>query len=204
MGWTSYHATHYKKGKVDRKAEMDNMFNWEDENRKVEVLKSSMVGSTYYAAIKSLNKTNNYECVWAAVCLTSTDMKDYFNFAYKDMDETCGPYKFDCPKGILDLLTPTENEYANNWRKQCYENIEKKKAPNGFNKLPVGTVIKVVMPFDTTYFKAGQEVKLEKRIKWGSNRTEWLTKTPPMCRFTTGLMKILAETNYEIISKGEC
>lgn len=23
MGWTSYHATHYKRGRVDRKAECD-------------------------------------------------------------------------------------------------------------------------------------------------------------------------------------
>ena len=47
MGWTEYHAAYYKNGKVDRKAELDAMYNWEDENRKVEVLKSSMVGSTY-------------------------------------------------------------------------------------------------------------------------------------------------------------
>ena len=77
------------------------------------------------------------------------NMKDYYNFAYKDMDESYGPCQCDCPKGILDLLSPTENEYALQWRKACYENIVKKRNPNGFNKLPVGTVIKVVMPFDT-------------------------------------------------------
>ena len=27
MGWTSYAATHYKNGKIDRKAECDNIFN---------------------------------------------------------------------------------------------------------------------------------------------------------------------------------
>lgn len=202
MGWTEYHASYYKNGKVDRKAEMDNMFNWEDENRKCEVLKSSMVGSTYYAAVKSLNKTNGYECVWAAICLTNTNMREYFNFAYKDMDETCGPYKYDCPKGILDLLSPTENEYALEWRKQCYENLTKKKNPNGLNKLPVGTVIKVVIPFDTKYFSTGQEVKLKKQRRFGSNRTHWITLTGFPCRFTAGLMKLLQE-NYEIISKGE-
>ena len=202
MGWTEYHASCYKNGKVDRKAEMDNMFNWEDENRKCEVLKSSMVGSTYYAAVKSLNKTNGYECVWAAICLTNTNMREYFNFAYKDMDETCGPYKHDCPKGILDLLSPTENEYALEWRKQCYENLAKKKNPNGFNKLPVGTIIKVVMPFDTTYFKQGQEVRLQKRTKWGSNRTEWITMNGVACRFTAGLMKCLQDS-YEIVERGE-
>ena len=202
MGWLEYRADHYKNGKVDRKAEMDSKYNWEDESRKVEVLKSSMVGSTYYAAVRSFNKENGFECVTAAVCLTSTNNKDYYNFAYKDMDESMGPYKYDCPKGILDLLSPTENEYALEWRKQCYENLKAKRNPNSFNKLPVGTIIKVVMPFDTKYFKEGQEVRLRKRTKWGSNRTEWITMNGVACRFTAGLMKQLQE-NYEIISKGE-
>lgn len=202
MGWLEYRADHYKNGKVDRKAEMDSKYNWEDESRKVEVLKSSMVGSTYYAAVRSFNKENGFECVTAAVCLTSTNNKDYYNFAYKDMDESMGPYKYDCPKGILELLSPTENEYALEWRKQCYENLKAKRNPNSFNKLPVGTIIKVVMPFDTKYFSEGQEVRLRKRTKWGSNRTEWITMNGVACRFTAGLMKQLQDC-YEIISKGE-
>ena len=202
MGWTSYHATHYKNGKVDRRAELDDKFNWEDESRKIEVLKSSMVGSTYYAAVKSFNKTNNFECVTAVVCLTSINNKDYFNFAYKDMDETMGPYKYDCPKGILDLLGPTENEYANEWRKQCYENLAAKKNANSFNKLPVGSVIEVVMPFDTIHYGQGQEVRLQKHTKWNSNRTEWITQTYPVCRFPASMMKEL-QNDYVVIKRGE-
>lgn len=214
MGWTSYHAqTKYKNGRyyIDRKEECDNIFNsnmvtWDDDHKvigKYEVLKSSVVGSTYYAAIKktkfATETTPEMSQVFAMICLTSIDMDDYHNFSYKDMDESMGPYKYDCPKGILDLLDPTDYEYAKEWRKQCYENIEAKKNPNALCKLPVGTVIKVVMPFDTKYFREGQEVKLQKRTKWGSNRTEWITQTPPMCRFTAGLMKQLA---YEVIRKG--
>lgn len=151
MGWTEYHATHYKNGKVDRKAELDDKFNWEDENRKIKVLKSSMVGSTYYAAVKSLNKTNDFECVTAVVCLTSTNAKDYYNFAYKDMDESMGPYKYDCPKSILDLLAPTENEYANEWRKQCYANLAAKKDKNSLSKLPIGSKIKFTLNDEKEY-----------------------------------------------------
>jgi hypothetical protein len=198
MGWLGYRASCYKNGKVDRKAEMDAKYNWEDESRKVEVLKSSMVGSTYYAAVKSFNKTNGYECVTAVVCLTSTNNKDYYNFAYKDMDETCGPYKYDCPKGILDLLTPTENEYANEWRKACYKNLAKKKNPNALCNLPEGSVIKVVLPFDTQRHKAGTEVTLTK-TKWG-RQCKWFTSN---CYFTSGLMKSL-EGHYEIVKRGEC
>ena len=217
MGWTSYHATHYKNGRVDRKAECDAYF-MEGLNRgHFNVLKSAMVGSTYYAAVSPLKRggaedengkriyvdiPESERVVFGVVFLTSTDIKDYYNFAYKDMDETCGPYKYDCPKGILDLLTPTENEYANEWRRCCRENLAKKKNPNAFNKLPVGTVIKVIMPIDTKYFKAGQEVRLRKRNKWGSNRTEWITMNGVACRYTASLMKML-EDCYEIIERGD-
>lgn len=217
MGWTGYHATHYKNGKIDRKAECDAYF-MEGLNRgHFNVLKSSMVGNTYYAAVSPLKKSNgknengdyiyidipeSERVVFGVVFLTSIDTKDYYNFSYKDMDETCGPYKYDCPKGILDLLTPTENEYANAWRKQCYAKLEKKKDPNNLGKLPVDTVIKIVMPFDTNYFRKGQEVKLKKCKRWYSNRTEWITQTSPICRFTQSLMKQL-ENCYTIIQKGE-
>lgn len=217
MGWTEYHASHYKNGKVDRKAECDAYF-MEGLNRGFyKVLKSSMVGSTYYAAVMPLKKSNgkdkngeyvyvdipqDEQRVFAVIFLTSVNNKEYYNFAYKDMDESCGPFQCDCPKGILDLLSPTESEYANEWRKCCYENLDKKRNPNSYRKLPVGTVIKVAMPFDTKFFKQGVEVCLQKRTKWGSNRTEWITKTPPTCRFTAGLMKAL-EGYYEVIKKGE-
>ena len=118
------------------------------------------------------------------------------------MDESCGPGQCDCPNSILDLLSPTDNEYANEWRKACYENIAKKKNKNCLSKLPVGTVIKVIMPLDTNYFKQGNEVYLQKRTKWNSNRTEWITKTSPVCRFVPGLMKYL-EDKYEVIRIGD-
>lgn len=216
MGWTEYRATHYKNGKVDRKAECDAYFLEGLNKGFYDVLKSSMVGSTYYAAVKPLKKSGgkddsgeyiyidipeNEQRIFGVVFLTSTNIKDYYNFAYKDMDESCGPYQCDCPKGILDMLSPTENEYALQWRKTCYENLAKKKNPNAFNKLPVGTVIKVVMPFDTKYFNKGQEVRLHKRTKWGSNRTEWITMNGVACRFTASLMKLLQES-YEIVERG--
>lgn len=138
MGWTWYQAGHYKNGKIDRKAELDVQFTWNENGRSVSVLKSIMRGSVYYAAVKSTNATNGTECVFAAVCLTSTDMKSFYNFGFKDMSEDMGPGPDECPKGILDLLTPTDSEWANEWRERCRANLErnKKKKP-----LEIGTVI---------------------------------------------------------------
>ena len=221
MGWTSYRATHYKPVKngcltIDRKAECDAYFLEGLNSGYYEVLKSSIVGSTYYAAVKQLKRCGDEDengnfiavdipkeeqRVWGAVFLTSTNMKDYFNFSYKDMSESMGPCRYECPKGILDLLSPTDNEYANNWRAKCYANIEKKKDKNALNNLPAETIIKVVMPFDTRYYKAGDVVKLTKRKHWTRGKTHWYANST--LYFTAGLMRML-DGHYEIIKRGEC
>jgi hypothetical protein len=210
MGWTEYHTYEIynpKTGRyiVDRKTECDKLFNCDMVKGlgKFEVLKSRMVGSTYYAAVKRTTfatETKPEEViVFAAIVLTAVNSKSYYNFAYKDMDETVGPYKYDCPKSILDLLTPTESEWANEWRKQCYERLKNKNNPNGLNKLPLGTAIKVTMPFDTKFYNKGDTVTLTKCNLFGSNRTGWYASR---ARFTNSLMKSLEE-HYEIVKKGE-
>lgn len=93
-------------------------------------------------------------------------MKDYFNFSYKDMCESAGPYRYNCPKGILDLLTATDNEYAINWRNKCRENIQKKKEKLTKGTLPIGSIIR---------FKKynGEIVVLEKMHAMYQFRRSW-------------------------------
>lgn len=159
MGWTSYHATFYKNGTVDRKAEIDNMWN-NDASKKFEVLKSTMRGSVYYGAIK------REERVFAVIFLTSVDSKDYFNFSYKDMDETVCPYQYDCPISILKLLSKTDNEYALEWRKKCYEKHSHKKEeannPYSLKNLPIGTQISFIAKYETNANNAEDEITLTK------------------------------------------
>jgi hypothetical protein len=161
MGWTSYHATHYKNGKVDRKAECDAYF-MESLNRGYyEVVKSTMVGSVYYAAVKAVkqygpaDESGNRPIVsippedqrtFAAVFLTSTNSKDYYNFAYKDMTETMGPCETDCPDSILKLLSPTDHEYALAWRERCKKKNQAKKT---LAALPVGAKIECTIRDET-------------------------------------------------------
>jgi hypothetical protein len=40
----------------------------------------------------------------------------YFNFTHKEVTETMGPCEDECPASILDLLSPTTNEFALEWR----------------------------------------------------------------------------------------
>ena len=53
--------------------------------------------------------------------LTKRDKRarDGMDFGYKDMSESMGPCEDHCPERILDLLTPADSEYANEWRERC-------------------------------------------------------------------------------------
>lgn len=136
MGWTSYHAKYYyKNGKINRKAECDSLFTKPP-------LKSIVVGSTYYAAVKE-ETDENPEAIICIVILTHERSKEHFNFFYKAMDESwIGDVKTDCPISILDMLTPTSNEHANEWREKCRKYHADKKE-NNLSALSVGTVLKL-------------------------------------------------------------
>ena len=173
MGWTFQQATHYKGGRVDRKAECDAYFMEGLNEGHFKVLASSLVGSVYYAAVQDMVKNVGkgedgkyiYEPiddgeVWAAVFLTIVDNKDFCNFGYKDMDESMHPGYYDCPKKILKLLSPTECEWANEWRQKCYEQLRAPKLSDikiGEKIIANGEVLLQKMPpayqFKTPWFK---------------------------------------------------
>lgn len=92
------------------------------------VLRSALVRMrVYYAAVESVS-TDGKRDVWAAVCLVKYNPRDREGliFGYKDMSEDIGPCEAECPKEILDLLTPTESKWANEWRDRCRKSIEQK------------------------------------------------------------------------------
>lgn len=176
MGWTETIARHYKNGKVDRKAEIADIF-----NDKYEIIKSTLVGSVWYGAVKHDNE------VFGCVILTSVRNEDWAKwFGYKDMDETMGPYYFDCPDSILNLLTPTDNEQANIWRDKCRKYTKKKKE---FKNLPVGTHIK---------FKRGDEEKhLQLMSPYAQFRTNWWKV---LGEYNTYFKKSDIPMDYEIVA----
>ena len=42
------------------------------------------------------------------------------------MSEDMGPYRYDCPARILDLVTPTDSDTANRWRASCREALARR------------------------------------------------------------------------------
>lgn len=61
----------------------------------------------------------------------------------KLVDEGMGPFHWDCPASILNLLSPTTSEYALKWRDECRTQIELKKAQP---KLQEGAVVVLATP----------------------------------------------------------
>lgn len=106
MGWLTYHRP---TGESDR----------EHLQREVcgdrhTILDGVTKGFTFYGAVRD-DETDE---VWALIVLQQRT-HGYQNYGRKVMDETVGPYHYDCPDRILDLLTPTENEHALAWRAAC-------------------------------------------------------------------------------------
>ena len=118
MGWLYMQSL----GTFDSpRAYLDDQFTYARDTVRSTVLRSALVRMrTYYAAVEQARPDRPRE-VFAAVCLVRYNPRDAegYVFGYKDMTEHMGPTEAECPAAILDLLTPTEAEYAVAWRRRC-------------------------------------------------------------------------------------
>lgn len=140
MGWTGIYAPFCPKGqeRVNFVIEREGL-NWENEEQKCEVLKSALVGAHIWFAIKCTRKDTGWSHVFAAVALTNYDPKEKY-FYIKLVEESSGPYHYDCPKGILNMLSEPENDWAREWREKC---IKSRAQGSKLSKLPFGTVMEL-------------------------------------------------------------
>jgi len=174
MGWTE---TNWVKGTkiIDWFREI---CNHENEKVKIEVLDAALVKRKHaYAAVQQLSKETGEIKVFAITALVSWSNRGYYNFCYKDMDESMGPYMYDCPERILDLLTPTEYEYAIEWRKKCREYHAVRKAANKkLTKFNVGdtVVFKHPIRFQSGHTFNSLQVISTKPLKFTDGGTNWM------------------------------
>ncbi|MDD2462444.1 MAG: hypothetical protein PHI97_00440 [Desulfobulbus sp.] len=151
MGWTYMHKGSDVRAK-DIIADLFNSDSFEpNSNGKINgVFKTLDIAiihlRTAYMAVEHIKlnqETNTLDPktrkVFAAVVLLGYRNDDHYNFGYKEMDETMGPGYYDCPRKILDLLTPTDNENSVEWRKKCFDELERKA---NIKKIHVKSVIK--------------------------------------------------------------
>lgn len=117
MGYTSWIASHYKRGRIDRVAEIiSDLTTTYGDNAKQTVLKIAQVGSTLYSAVRKTDASGGDRVIGV---VTATWTKDG-EIGAKHVTEFEGPYQIACPESILKLLSPTESEWAREWREKCH------------------------------------------------------------------------------------
>ena len=108
------------------KAYLDDQYTWtrivqDGSTSSARVLASSCLrNQVYYAAVEP-STDGVPESVIGVVCLVrwSPRNRDGEHFGYKSITEDMGPNESECPARILDLLGPTDSEYALAWRRRC-------------------------------------------------------------------------------------
>lgn len=178
MGWFEGTAKYFDKhGQVDRKKCMRAEFS--DESC---ILKDAIVGSTYYAATRLADGN-------VSIFVGLTSVREKYYFAYKPMDASMGPCKYDCPESILKLNT-LHDGYTDEWIAKCRELRAKK---NEWEKLQKKvSVLRVTLPWDTRFYRSGDVVTLTKDCTL-SGKIYWVTSNGIV--FGNALLKELYETN---------
>lgn len=134
MGWTYTH-----RGNTPIKEFLAETINCENEHGKWLVRDIAVVKMrTAYMAVKIIRRSKATGQLGMAsrkvvAFVFLLDYRPYrprqpdYDTGYKDMDESMGPCESECPERILHLLSPTDHEYALNWRQRCWDNIACKK-----------------------------------------------------------------------------
>ena len=132
MGWT----TTYKPVGTS----VDSFFDKEFAGSSIEFVGKGCLKnfSEYYRACYN-KKTNTY---FALVCRIHFERDSYYNFSYKDMDESEGPYFYNCPKRIMDIIERSQpvNDMSKEWRMKVHKVLD--------TKLTKGKVITFKKPLD--------------------------------------------------------
>jgi hypothetical protein len=162
MGWTE---TNWRKGTKIKDWFVEG-YNQETDKIKQTVLDTALVArSEAYAAIETINKVTGERTVSMIVVIVKFQNGGYYNFRYKDMHETCGPYIYRCPKSLMILLTPTDNKNALEWRQRVNEYwAQKDKSNKKMKKLNIGDTIVFTKPLrfsNGTSYKSLQVLSLK-------------------------------------------
>ena len=127
-----------------------------------------LVNGNGVKTLKHFLSGNNLWCVhehdgqrWACLYLLRGSPKvknDPYNWGYKDVCESMGPNEISFPYTWLDLLTPTDSKYANEWRARVKARGEKlQKAKLGSKWRGYGHTFEIIERRSPTSFLAKDE-----------------------------------------------
>ena len=117
--WTYWHGNYRP---LKNKEIKEEIINREFSGCKIHAISIPKWGEAYVAFSNDrLTDPNAIHCaVVKIVCNTSTEI------GFKVMDESMGPFYYNCPKKILKMLSPTEYENAIEWREECWKNFKRR------------------------------------------------------------------------------
>lgn len=130
MGWTFIHCEREAKTPdlirdyFTQKPSGDNPSEWG-----IEYI--SMRGSVAYAIFWHASGAQSPRKYFGGVILTSRKNRGFCQIGFKDMTEDMGPYYYDAPQKMLDLLdalAPEPGYSALEWRAKCRERLSAKKS----------------------------------------------------------------------------
>lgn len=85
----------------------------------VKTIKSCSVGNNLWCVHEFQDKEDKpvrWACLYLIKGPAYGNKNDKYGWGYKDVDESMGPCEINFPYTWLDLLSPIESEYANDWR----------------------------------------------------------------------------------------
>lgn len=136
-----------KTGQCDRKAEVEKLLTFENDDIISKPVKVCRQNSLVYAAVLIEDKKTGEKKVVGKVVNTSTNLKWNKIFKYEIFDETDGPQFQSCPSSILKKLSPTNDSKAKMWRRGCKDTLEglavEKLDTSSLTNLPVDTEIRL-------------------------------------------------------------
>lgn len=109
------------------------------ESDRIKIVDHSVKGSTVYLACECKWLDGKAETI-GMVCITS---KHGDERCIKEVTECMGPYETECPLRIINKLSPTNSEYANQWRERCRAYAA---SQSGSKRLKVGQAIEFASP----------------------------------------------------------
>jgi hypothetical protein len=138
MGWLISHDL----TKKEQVAEI--VKGWSNDDKGVRFLAHSVRGNVLYAVGQSFDRTTpeRFEDRFILVCLLRKDRG--YGWGYKDMSESMGPYKYDCPLKFLKMA-PVANE---EWRANVLAHHARVKAKKAIG---VGTKFRFAHGYKTGY-----------------------------------------------------
>jgi hypothetical protein len=123
------------------------------------VIDAASVGfSEVYLAYEILDDAGQRRGVIAVVCLVHWYKDAYYNFGYKDIEESAGPGCCNCPERILRQLTEFDfgsdmpNQWSREWRERCREGLKKRQSRP---KLRPGDIVAFPEPLE---FSNGERI----------------------------------------------